>query len=470
MSRRDAWKAKGVFAAACAGLFLVLAGSARADAVSPPTSLAASAVSSSQIKLTWVDTNSNETGYLVERSLSSSSGFVQIASLPQNTQIYYNTGLAAATLYYYRVRAVKNGAYSAYSNVVSARTLSTLSPPTSLTASAASSSQINLTWIDTNSTETGYLIERSLSSSSGFVQIASLPQNTQSYSSTGLAAATTYYYRVRAVNNGAYSTYSNVASARTLSTGSIPAAPSNLTAAAASSSVITIAWKDNSTNETAFRVERAPASAGPWTYIGATTLTGYGDSGLLAATLYYYRVAAYNSYGTSAYSNTASATTQGTTSLPSAPSSLSASAVSSSQVNLTWRDNSTNETAFKIERSTSTVSWAQIATVGSNVTSYSSTGLSASTTYSYRVRATNTAGDSAYSNTASATTSAALSGTGSFIWSKDFGGTGAFDSAVPLSLAVDSLGELAITGTLENTVNLGTGSMTSAGSTDIFEA
>src|SRR6266542_6588145 len=129
MRRRDALKGGGILAAACVALLLVLKGSAAAAPVSPPSSLTASAVSSSQINLTWVDSNSNESGYLVERSLTSSSGFVQIASLALNTRSYSNTGLAAATTYYYRVRASKNGAYSTYSNVASARTLSTGSIP-----------------------------------------------------------------------------------------------------------------------------------------------------------------------------------------------------------------------------------------------------------------------------------------------------------------------------------------------------
>ena len=75
------------------------------------------------------------------------------------------------------------------------------------------------------------------------------------------------------------------------------------------------------------------------------------------------------------------------------------------QLSLTWTDNSTNEDGFKIERKTGTTgTYAQIAVTGANVTSYTDSGLSDTTTYCYRLRAFNTAGDSAYSNEACGTT------------------------------------------------------------------
>jgi N-acetylmuramoyl-L-alanine amidase len=98
---------------------------------------------------------------------------------------------------------------------------------------------------------------------------------------------------------------------------------------------------------------------------------------------------------------------------PAAPSDLSASAASSIEIDLTWQDNSDNESGFKIERSLNGSSgWAQITTVGPDVTSHTNSGLSTHTQYYYRVRAYNSEGNSGYSNTASATTNSPPSPSG----------------------------------------------------------
>ena len=95
------------------------------------------------------------------------------------------------------------------------------------------------------------------------------------------------------------------------------------------------------------------------------------------------------------------------TSAPAAPTNLTAAATSATGIALTWTDNSNNESAFLIERSSDGVNFTQIASVGVNVTSYGDSGLSSQSTYYYRVRATNsynTVSYSAYTNVASATT------------------------------------------------------------------
>jgi hypothetical protein len=210
---------------------------------------------------------------------------------------------------------------------------------------------------------------------------------------------------VRAYNSGGNSGYSNSASATTLLPPS-PAAPSNLTATAVSSSQINLSWTDNSNNETGFMIERCAGTTCSYFSVGSN-VTSYSDTGLTANTSFSYRVNASNSGGDSTYSNSATATTL-TASLPSAPTNLTATAVSKTQINLSWTDNSSDETGFKIERcqGQSCTNFAQIATVGPNVKTYKNTGLRKSTVYTYRVRSYNANGNSAYSNTTSVQTPA----------------------------------------------------------------
>ena len=126
-----------------------------------------------------------------------------------------------------------------------------------------SSSQINLTWADNTTLETGYTVERApdnVGVPGTWAAIASLGANSTIYNNTGLSANTRYWYRVRAFNSTDVSAYSSQVSATTLA--APPAAPSNLQAQSLSSSRIDLTWTDNASTETGFYVERAVDNAG----------------------------------------------------------------------------------------------------------------------------------------------------------------------------------------------------------------
>jgi len=183
-----------------------------------PSNLEATAVSSSQINLTWTNNATDATGYKVERSSDGNNWTEIAAALPANTTNYQSTQLAASSLYQHRVRAFNSAGNSAYSNVASATTQQDPpSAPSGLTATAASTSQINLFWTNNANNATGYMVERSANGGGSWTEIAStLSANTTNYQSTGLAAGTSYHYRVRAFNSAGNSGYSNVASATTI--------------------------------------------------------------------------------------------------------------------------------------------------------------------------------------------------------------------------------------------------------------
>jgi subtilisin family serine protease len=362
-----------------------------------PTNLNATAASSSRINLTWTDDANNETGFKIERS-TDGSNFAQVGVVGANISSTSNLNLTGGTIYYYRVRAFEGPNHSAFSNTATATTQPTPAAPTNLTATTVSSSQINLAWTDNATNEAGFKVERS-TDGVNFTQLAALFPNKQAYSSTGLTAGTTYHFRVRAYDGPNHSTYSNVAFA---TTSGGPGAPSNLAATAASSSRINLTWIDNSTTEGGFKLERSTDGVNfSQLAVLAANTTSYASTGLNASTSYHYRIRSYEGANNSAFSNVASATTEEP---PAAPSNLNATAVSSSQIKLTWTDNATNEAGFKLERSTDGVNFTQIGTLLANATSYSATSLTASTTYHFRVRAYDGNNHSSFSNVAFATT------------------------------------------------------------------
>src|SRR2546428_414569 len=157
-------------------------------------------------------------------------------------------------------------------------------------------------------------------------------------------------------------------------------------------------------------IERSANGGSIWTTIVSNsggTSTTYSDTGLAAGTTYTYRVSAINSVGTSPPSGTGSATTLAVA--PSPPTGLTATAVASSQISLSWstpNNGGSAITGYKIERSADGgTTWSTlVANTGSRATTYSDTGVTHTTTYTYRVSAINSIGTSPPSITASATT------------------------------------------------------------------
>lgn len=189
----------------------------------------------------------------------------------------------------------------------------------------------------------------------------------------------------------------------------IPNVPANPNVVAVSPNQLDFSWTDSSTDETSFVVERRMSGNPNYAVVGevAAGSTVFQDSGLLVSTKYYYRVSAKNAAGTSAASNIVATFT-----LPNAPTGVSATAVSSSQINLAWTDSTTNETAFVIERRVSgNPTYSILAETAADTTSFQDTNLPASTKYYYRISVQNPGGESAYSEIVNATTEAGGGGT-----------------------------------------------------------
>lgn len=275
--------------------------------------------------------------------------------------------------------------------------------PSNLAAAALVPNQLVLSWNDNSNNETSFILERSMDGIN-FGQVANISSNLTTYTDPVLNAWTTYAYRLRAVNANGSSSYSNYAYKTTLTSngsGGVPAAPSNLSVAALVNNQLVLSWSDNASNETGFRIERTMdgTNFAEVSTVSADSTT-YTDPGLNSWTTYAYRIRAFNAAGNSPYSNIFYKTTLTNNSgtISAAPSNLTGTLSGALQVTLHWRDNSTNETGFKVERSIDGTNFTTIYTASSNSDMYIDNSVARWTTYAYRIRSVNGSGSSTPSN------------------------------------------------------------------------
>jgi fibronectin type 3 domain-containing protein len=180
-----------------------------------------------------------------------------------------------------------------------------------------------------------------------------------------------------------------------------PAVPTGLSATATAYNKIVLNWSDVSNNETGFEVVRSSTtSTGTYVPIGTApgNNTSYTDSGLTASKAYYYKIRAVTASSESIFTNFVTATTPAAPATPVAPSQLSAIGGANNSITLTWQDNSTNESGFRVYRSTDGISYSLLGTVGANNNAYTDLTTSALTLYYYYVAGYNGGGEGTKSN------------------------------------------------------------------------
>ncbi len=225
----------------------------------------------------------------------------------------YNLELGAAALM--RFQGLANGLLQVDANgvvSVSAGGVPAPAAPSGLVLTGITSSGITLNWTDNSSNETGFKVERSTDNFSTSVQVTTTGPAVTTFTDSGLAASTTYYYRVIAHNDGGDSGYVQAGPVTTTGAAGAPTGPGNsLVLDQITASSIRLTWVDNSNNETGFKIERSRDNFQTNIPIVTTAAnaTTYTDTTPNASTLYYYRVRATNATGDSTNSNTAQATT-----------------------------------------------------------------------------------------------------------------------------------------------------------------
>ncbi len=254
--------------------------------------------------------------------------------------------------------------------------------PVGLLASAPSvnpTTSITLSWTNNLTTATGYTVQRSTNGTTWTTVTSTVPAGTYTYTDSGLAANTQYYYRVQA-NNGTL--YSNVVATMTQ-----PPAPTNLTATYnTSNQTVTLTFTKNGLSSTDYAVDVSTDGGVTWTTQTAGISSGsgstnYTDTSAPELATLQYRVRAV--YGTNSSAPTSVATV--TTTILKAPTGFTVTAGGSSAV-LKWTDNTTTNSTVSIERSTDGTNWTVIASVNHGVQTYTNSPVTEGGRYYYRIR------------------------------------------------------------------------------------
>jgi fibronectin type 3 domain-containing protein len=275
-------------------------------AVNPPaapSALTATATAGTQVNLSWTDNSNNETGFLIERKTGAGGDYGQVATVKAGSTSYIDTALSTGTEYFYRVRATNTAGDSAYSNEADVITPSLPATPSSLQASAVTSTEIDLAWQDNADNEDGYDVFRQTGGSGDYSLLASLPADTTSYADLGLSAGTLYDYHVQAFNLAGFSGVAD------FSVTAVTAAPTNVTATAGNGQ-ITLSWSApmGAASYNIYRSTTGRGAEGATPFQTGVTVPSFTDTGLTNGSTYYYEISAVDSGGESSLSSEASAT------------------------------------------------------------------------------------------------------------------------------------------------------------------
>ncbi len=186
-----------------------------------PTDVKASVLSGASIQVSWKDNASDENCYILERQENGTGNMRYLTSLPANTVTYEDNAVETGKSYKYRLKASNNNGESCYSQTAEAELAAIVAAkppvaPKDLTATATSSTSIELAWKDIATDEDSYIVEYRRLNLGSWVEVETLAAGSTSCTDTGLVPERAYEYRVKAVKAGVASDYSNIANATTL--------------------------------------------------------------------------------------------------------------------------------------------------------------------------------------------------------------------------------------------------------------
>lgn len=272
--------------------------------------------------------------------------------------------------------------------------------PSEFEAKVVTETQVNLTWKDNSTDETGFSIERSWVNAGKWetLPVKMVDKSVTQYSDSDIKPNSIYKYSIKAVNQvGA----SDAVSAEAHTTLAAPAVPVIKEVKAVSAISVSVTWTEVPGARSIFIDRQGPDDV---FYKSAGVVDGWltsfvDDQGLVPNTKYTYRLTAQN-YKGDVESKPIEVTTLAGSGIPAAPSKLEAALNPSGKaVKLSWQDNSGNEQEFILEKKAGTGSYIELAPITAGATEFADP-VEAGKNYSYRIMARNTAGKSDYSNEA----------------------------------------------------------------------
>lgn len=380
-----------------------------------PTGLSAAATSESAITLAWTDQATTETGYEVQRSTDNAT-FIPSGSVGANVTSMSVGGLNAATNYFFRVRAVQGTTASVFSNTANATTASAPPPPpppsgawlrgdVGAVAAAGSDGGSGANFTVTGSGEDiwgvsdeFHYLYQSWNGDGTFVTQVTGLTNTDGWAKAGIMVR-------ESLAPGARHAFISVIPNGTAGFFWRGAAGGATEFRSGGYSIARI-WLKLVRTGNSFQAYQSGDGV-TWAALGAAITVSLPSGVLagLAVTSHRDGVLATGTFEQVAFGG-GSAPPPPAPVTVNTPSALTAVAGSTPQISLTWGDTSDNETAFELQRSTDNVTFTSLATLATNATSHTDTGLAAATAYYYRLRAVAGATPSAWSNVASAVTPA----------------------------------------------------------------
>lgn len=342
--------------------------------------------------LSWDDQSAVETAYRVDRSSDGVNFTTLTDTLPANSNAYSDNGLSAESHYTYRVYAVL-GASLSQEDVNDVWT--ELNPPSAATVIGNSGTAASVAWTDNSAVETGYRIVQT-EQPAGSPSNIDLAADIEVYNATGLTNNASYTFVIEArLSYNDLHAVPKVQTSSTLST-VLPSPTTNATVSTLAADQLRIGYT-NVVGESGYRVERYDATGtsllGTNNEIANTVQSDFGS--LISDTSYRFQIRVLNSNG----GTSAPLTIDGATP-PTTPTGLTVVAPNGPAValDLTWSDQSSSETEFRILRCSGTgcTPTVQIATVAANSSSYTDnaggSGLNPNTLYRYSVVAANANG------------------------------------------------------------------------------